>query len=60
MDPKVRKAIQVAQMHGLASMCMLGNAVFAVGDTDKIFQNLLSLGKPIVCNVNKKGLRIID
>jgi len=59
MNENVHKAIQSAMQYGLASMCMLGNAVFALGKTEQLVQTLSSYGKVVVCSVDQKGLRLV-
>ncbi len=57
---RVLQAIDAANHFGMASMCMLGNAVFAVGETDKLCQTLSSFGKECVCLSDDAGARIIS
>lgn len=57
---QVLQAIEVANQYGMASMCMLGNAVFAVGETDRLCQTLSSFGKVFVCMSNECGARIVS
>jgi pantoate kinase len=59
-NPQVLKAIELANQYGMASMCMLGNSVFAMGKTDELFKTLSSFGKVYVCCVNESGARIIE
>jgi pantoate kinase len=56
----VLDAIQIANKFGKASMCMLGNSVFAMGETNKICDKLKSFGNIFVCSVDKYGARIIS
>jgi len=58
-DEKVLKAITAANHHGMASMCMLGNSVFAVGDTDRLCKSLSTFGKVYVCSVDQGGARVL-
>ena len=59
MNEKVKKAVEEACRHGMASMCMLGNSVFAMGDTKKIARVLSKYGKVYTCTVDEKGARIL-
>jgi len=59
-DKRVADVINVANQFGMASMCMLGNSVFAVGKTDMLCQALSKFGKIYVCVVDKDGARIFD
>jgi len=60
MNEKVKKAVEEACRHGMASMCMLGNSVFAMGDTKKIARVLSKYGKVYTCTVDEKGARILQ
>jgi pantoate kinase len=59
-DKNVIKAIDAANNFGMASMCMLGNSVFAIGKTSKLYQLLSSFGKVFVCSVDEVGARVIE
>jgi pantoate kinase len=59
-DEKVHNAIKAANKFGLASMCMLGNSIFAMGKTDELCNVLSSFGKIYVCSVDECGARILD
>jgi pantoate kinase len=59
-DKRVLDAIEAANHFGMASMCMLGNSVFAMGDTDKICRTLSVFGKVYVCTVDEQGARILE
>ena len=56
---KVMKAIDAANKYGQASMCMLGNSVFAIGKTNELCKTLSSFGKIYICNVDRSGARLI-
>lgn len=58
-DPKVSKAIEAANQFGKASMCMLGNSVFAIGKTDELCKTLSSFGVVYLCSVDEIGARVI-
>ena len=57
---QVINAIDAASEFGMASMCMLGNSIFAMGQTDKLCEKLKSYGKVFVCTIDKHGARIIN
>jgi pantoate kinase len=58
-DKKVLEAIQIANQYGMASMCMLGNSVFAVGQTQKLCKILEAFGKIYVCSISTQGSYIL-
>jgi pantoate kinase len=59
INKQVHEAIKAANQHGMASMCMLGNSVFSIGDTEKLCKTLASFGKVYVCTVDPQGARIL-
>jgi pantoate kinase len=59
-EPQVLKAIEVAQQFGLASMCMLGNSLFAVGKTLELQRTLAAFGPVWVCGIDQTGARLIE
>ena len=59
-DKKVLGAIDAANHHGMASMCMLGNSVFAIGNTDQLSETLSFFGKVYVCTVDLCGARVLE
>ena len=60
VDKRVLEAIDAANHHGMASMCMLGNSVFAIGETAKLCQTLSKFGRAFVCNVDECGARVLE
>jgi len=60
VDKHVADAINTANQFGMASMCMLGNSVFAIGKTDMLCQALSKFGKVFVCTVDESGARVLD
>jgi len=56
---KVIKAIDSCRNYGNASMCMLGNSVFAIGKTDELSKILSNFGKVYVCSIDQYGARLI-
>lgn len=59
-DKVVLQAIEKANTHGMASMCMLGNSVFAVGDSSGLSKILSTYGKVFCCTIDEKGARILQ
>jgi pantoate kinase len=59
-DRLVLQAIKEAHAYGMASMCMLGNSVFAIGDTPQLCQCLSRFGKVFCCSVDIAGARVIQ
>ena len=57
-DEQVLKAIDAANRYGKASMCMIGNSVFAMGKTNDLCNVLSTFGKIYVCSVDEYGARI--
>ena len=58
-NKQVLDAIDCANQFGMASMCMLGNSVFALGKTKELCKILSSFGKVFVCSVDEIGARIL-
>jgi pantoate kinase len=58
-DKRVLDAINAANQFGMASMCMLGNSVFAIGKTDELCKTLSSFGKVYMCSVDELGTRVL-
>jgi len=52
---EVVDAIEAASGHGMASMSMLGNSVFAVGKTDQLKEALSEFGQVFTCKVDTQG-----
>jgi len=59
-DERVKEAISEAEKFGFASMCMLGNSVFAVGKTQELCRTLMKFGKIYLCLVDEGGARILQ
>ncbi len=57
---QVQEAIDAASPFGLASMCMLGNAVFAIGNTPMLKKTLEVFGNVWVCEIDSAGARLIE
>ena len=58
-DKRVLEAINAANQLGMASMCMLGNSVFAIGKTNELCKTLSSFGKVYMCSVDEFGARVL-
>jgi len=58
-SPKTRDAIEACKMYGMASMSMLGNAVFATGQIESLVTVLTPYGARYRCNVDNKGARVL-
>ena len=50
-DVTVLQAIKAAHQYGNASMCMLGNSVFAIGDTPMLCKTLAQFGTVFCCTI---------
>ncbi len=59
-EKNVLQAIESANKHGMASMCMLGNSVFAIGNTKDLIGTLSKFGKTYVCCVSDQGVFLLD
>jgi pantoate kinase len=57
---KILQALKDANKHGYASMCMLGNTVFATGDIQLLSKSLEKYGQIFVTKSDMQGVRIID
>jgi pantoate kinase len=58
-EPMVITAIEAANRYGKASMCMLGNSVYAMGNTDRLKRTLEAFGNVWVCRIDQVGARLI-
>ncbi len=59
-DKKTLQAIDSVKNLGVASMCMLGNSVFAAGKTKELCRVLSVFGKVYVCCIDEYGARILE
>jgi pantoate kinase len=57
---EVKAAIAAAEPFGKASMCMLGNSVFAIGDTRRLVQTLSVFGTVTTCGIDVEGARVLQ
>ncbi|MEA2055568.1 MAG: pantoate kinase [Candidatus Thermoplasmatota archaeon] len=58
-NKKVLDAIKLVNNFGMASMCMLGNSVFAIGKTNDISTALLQFGNVYICKVDECGASLL-
>ena len=56
---RIVEAMEAASEHGSASMSMLGNSVFAIGDTKDLKIALSRQGQVFVCRVDDQGPRVL-
>lgn len=56
---KILDAISAASKLGMASMSMLGNSIFAIGDTKELERVLSDFGRTYTCNVDLAGPRLL-
>ncbi len=57
---EVKKAMEAVSKYGIASMSMLGNSIFAIGQTKKIAEELSELGKVFICDIDLQGAKDIE
>jgi pantoate kinase len=56
---KIARAMEESERFGLAGMSMLGNSVFAFGDTENLAGTLKKFGTIIRCQVENSGVRVL-
>lgn len=56
----VQAAVDAAAPYGLASMCMLGNSIFAIGNTEKLQQTLGAFGKIWLSQIDQTGAQLLE
>jgi pantoate kinase len=56
----VEEAMSAVRRLGIASMSMLGNSLFAVGDTENLAASLKNFGEVFVCSIDREGARIVN
>lgn len=59
MKGKIKDVVEIANKYGMASMCMLGNSIFAIGETEELVKVLSKYGNVYTCKIDKKGARLI-
>jgi pantoate kinase len=60
MSSRILEAVTAASEIGMASMSMLGNSVFAIGDMDGLGRALSKFGSTYECEVDTIGPRILE
>lgn len=55
INRKIIRVIEDVSKHGMASQAMLGNPVFAIGDTEKLVKTLKDFGTIYVCRIDGKA-----
>ena len=58
-DEMILQAIEAANQYGMASMCMLGNSVFAMGDMPMLCKTLSVFGTVFCCTVDEGAARVL-
>jgi pantoate kinase len=56
---EVLESLVVADSHGMASMAMLGNSLFCMGDTAELVDDLKRFGPVFTCAIDQEGPRLI-
>ncbi len=59
LSEKMEKVIELVEKHGRASMCMLGNSIFAIGETNKLIEMLSMFGNVYRCSIDQYGARVL-
>lgn len=59
-EQEVLQAIEAANRYGMASMCMLGNSVYAIGNTTILQKTLKVFGNVWVCRIDQSGARLVE
>ena len=60
LSREVEYAVTEARRFGLVSMSMLGNSIFALGDTKGLVDALESYGEVHICTIDSDGARIVE
>lgn len=56
---EIQAAVLKASLHGQASMCFLGNSVFAIGETKRLAEAWQEEGEVYVAEVDNRGARVL-
>ena len=59
-DKKILKVLDLVKNFGIASMCMIGNSIFATGKTKEISRVLSVFGKVYICCIDEYGAKLLD
>jgi pantoate kinase len=54
-DERIIEVIEEANKYGTSSQAMLGNSIFAIGNTKKLVKTLKNFGKVYVCRIGGKA-----
>jgi len=54
-NKRIIRIIEEANKYGTSSQAMLGNSVFAIGDTEKLVKTLKNFGEVYVCRIGGKA-----
>ncbi len=60
LSDEAGRVLAAVEPHGMASMCMLGNAVFAMGDTRMLAETLSGYGEVWTCEIDRRGARLLE
>ena len=60
ISKEVFTAIDLCKKYGMASVSMIGNSVFAYGETENLVEVLKDFGKVYVCEIDNFGARILE
>ena len=60
LSDRVAAVLEAVEPYGMASMCMLGNAVFAIGDTEALVDILSRYGEVWTCGIDRHGARLLE
>jgi len=59
ISDEVAEAVRTCMEIGMASMSMLGNSVFAMGDSSSLTYRLLNFGKTFLSSIESEGARLV-
>lgn len=59
ISDQVAEAVRTCKEIGMASMAMLGNSVFAMGDSSGLTYRLLNFGKTFLSSIESEGARLV-
>jgi pantoate kinase len=57
---EVLDAMVIADQHGMATMAMLGNSLFCIGDTPEMAEALRPLGQVFICEIDQDGPKLLE
>ncbi|MFQ5909352.1 MAG: pantoate kinase [Thermoplasmata archaeon] len=59
ISEEVSEAVGACEEFGMASMSMLGNSVFALGDVESLGYALLDFGRTYPCSIDNEGAHLV-